>query len=295
MIGCIALLCGLAHAQAPVRPKFEVASLKSSGPLSGYPARRVSGGPGSTSPGQISYFQQSLKDLLFMAYHVQFFQLNTPKWMEYTYFDITAKLPAGATKDDIPMMLQDLLAERLKVKIRRDTRAMPGYLLTVGPNGLKPKLSVDVGSPAGTLPEAGKGPRFALDRDGFIVAPPGVTNMLTFPGQDGVIRLTGARVTMDLLAGYLSRQLQRPVSNRTDLDGAYDFHLVFARVDVTAPSAFEQAEAGSGTEGPVPRAAAPAPSLFKAVESQLGLKMLAKNVPTDVLIIEHAERVPAEN
>jgi uncharacterized protein (TIGR03435 family) len=294
-IGCIALLCGLSHAQTSVRPKVEVASLKSSGPISGYPARRISGGPGTASPGQISYFQQSLKDLVFMAYRVQFFRLDTPDWMEHTYFDIAAKLPAGATKDDLPMMLQDLLAERLKVRIRRDTKDMPGYLLTIGPNGPKLKPSPDGASPAAAPPESGKGPRFALDKDGFIVAPLGVANMLTLPGKDGIIRLTGARATMDVLSGYLSRQLQRPVLNQTGLEGIYDFHLVFAPTDVTAPSSFEQPEAGSGTEGTIPQAAAPAPTLFKAVESQLGLKMLARNVPADLLIVEHAERVPAEN
>src|SRR6516165_5667665 len=179
--GCIALLCLLSHAPTSGRLKFEVASLKSSRPPSGYPARRISGGPGTTSPGQISYFQQSLQDLVFMAYRVQFFQLHTPDWMECTYFDVTAKLPAGATKDDVAMMLQDLLAERLKVRIRRDTRDIPGYLLPVGQNGPKLRSSADLRSPSGPPPATGKGPRFLVDKDGFIIAPSGITNLPAFP------------------------------------------------------------------------------------------------------------------
>ena len=293
-MSCITLLCAFSQAQTPSRPRFEVASLKPSGPLTSHPARRISGGPGTASLGQISYYQQSLKNLIFMAYRVQFYQLSTPSWTEHEYFDISAKVPAGATKDDVALMLQDLLAERLKLKIRRESREIPGYVLTVGRNGAKLKPSDAADGSVGDSPEAGKAPKFGLDKGGFIIAPQGRTNMLTLPGKDGVVRLTAARATIDLLSGYLSRQLQRPVLNQTGLNGTYDFHLAFTRVDVTSPADFEQADT-AGSEGAVPRAADPAPTLFKAVESQLGLRMQAKSVPTDVLVIEHVERIPIEN
>jgi uncharacterized protein (TIGR03435 family) len=228
-----------------------------------------------------------------MAYRVQFYQLRTPSWAEYEFFDITAKVPAGATKDDVALMLQDLLAERLKLKIRRESREIAGYALVLGGGGPKLKETAKTDAP-GNAVEAGKAPRFALDKDGFIVAPIGITNMLTLPGKDGIIRLTAAHATLDLLSGYLSRQLQRPVVNQTGLSGFYDFHLAFARLDLTSDEAFGASDTAGGG-GAVPRASDPAPTLFRAVELQLGLKMQAKTVRADILAIEQIERTPVEN
>ena len=289
---CLTVLCALLQAQTTTRPRFEVASLKPSGPITGHPARRFSGGPGSASPGQISYYQMSLRALIFRAWPVQMFQFSMPDWTEQEFFDITAKVPVGVTKDDVPLMLRDLLEERLKLKIRRESRRIPGYVLTVARDGPKLKPSEHVDADASGSTEAGKALKFALDKDGFIILPPGRTNILTLPRENGIVRLTAVRVTMEVLAGRLSRELQLPVVNHTELNGLYDFHLLFARVASAVD--FEQPNTASA-EGVVPRAADPAPTLFQAVESQLGLKMQAQRVPTEFLVVDHVERIPVAN
>lgn len=287
----ITVACALLQAQTPVHPGFEVASLRPSGRLTqGYPSRRIVGGPGTSSPGQITYTEQSLKDLIFMAYRVPFYQLTTPPWMEREYFDITAKVPPGATRDDVRLMLQDLLAERFKLKIRHEAKETPGYVLTIGRGG--PRMKASPAPQAGVV--AAMPPKFDLDRDGFIIVPPGTTNMMTLPSSDGIARLTASRASMEILCGYLSRQLQRPVLDRTGLTGTYDFHLAYARGNPRQLAVSEPPEAPD-SNATVPVASDPAPTLVKAVELQLGLKMQPGNVRIDILVIDHVEKTPIEN
>jgi len=80
-------------AQTPPLTHFEVASLKPVTPIrQGVPSRRIIGGPGTSHPDQIEYREQSLRDLILMAYRVQPFQLTTLAWMDGEYFDIVAKV-----------------------------------------------------------------------------------------------------------------------------------------------------------------------------------------------------------
>jgi uncharacterized protein (TIGR03435 family) len=102
----LAFACAALHGQTAA-PKFEAASVKPSS-VRGGSYTGIVGGPGTSNPGQIAYNDQTLKNLVFIAYRVQFYQLNTPSWMEGESFDIVAKVPAGATKEDVPLMLQDL-------------------------------------------------------------------------------------------------------------------------------------------------------------------------------------------
>ncbi len=290
-----AIACALSRGQNPIAKTFEVASVKAAGPFArGYPSRRMTGGPGTASPGEIDYEEQSLKDLLFIAYRVPFYQLPTLPWMDSEYFSVHAKVPGGATRDDVCLMLQGLLAERFQLKLHHETREMPGYLLTVGTS--RPAMQASPAVQADLLNEtsSGKPPAFGLDKDGFVTVPPGYANMMTLPPKDGVIRLTASRATMDVLAGYLSRQLQRPVVDHTGLTGIYDFHLAFAPVP---PMLSETLTSPSGADPGAPAAGVPepAPPLIKAIESQLRLKMEPKRVPVDVLVIEHIERQPTEN
>jgi uncharacterized protein (TIGR03435 family) len=72
----VMLACGWLHGQTPPAPQFEAASLKPSGSRGrGGASRGIVGGPGTSSPGQIAYNDQSLKNLVFIAYRVQFYQL----------------------------------------------------------------------------------------------------------------------------------------------------------------------------------------------------------------------------
>src|ERR1035438_3266039 len=138
----IILACGLLHGQSSTTLQFEAASLKPAGPPGrGGASRGIVGGPGTSSPGQVAYNDQSLKNLVFIACKVQFYQLSTPAWMDEEYFDVLAKVPAGATQDDVRLMLQHLLADRFKLTMHHESRETQGYALTLGKTGSKMKAS----------------------------------------------------------------------------------------------------------------------------------------------------------
>ena len=268
------LLVGAAAAQ----PKFESASVRPVEKFAGnFPARRT-----VNSPGRAEFHEFSLKDLLFIAYRVQFFQLRTESWMEDAFFDVRAATPAGASPDDAALMLQDLLVERFKLKMRRDTRQMRGYVLTVGKEGAKFAESPPITAPV--EPEAPRpgGLRFDVDKEGFVILPRGTTNIIAAPAPNGVTRLTAARFTMAAFCGYLRRLMQQPVMDQTGLTGIYDFRVAFATL-VTTPG------------NSAPPEFSEAPTVVQAVDRQLGLKLVSQTVPTEILVIEHIERRPVEN
>lgn len=276
--------CALWLAAALYPQQFEVASLKPSGPLQrAYPARSIIGGPGSSSPGQITYREHSLRDLIFQAYRVQAFQLSPPAWMETSYFDIVARIPAGASRDDLRLMLQHLLAERFALRIHTEQKAMAGYALELGDSDHKMSKSPPVSSATDSKLPA----KLEVDKDGFVIAPAGVPNIFYLPPKEGIAYLTAARASMSMFCGYLGRLLQQPVADETGLPGAYDFRLKFAPENAASAEAIDQAG--------VPHASDPAPTLPRAVASQLGLKLSSKRVPVDVLVIDHCERTPVEN
>jgi uncharacterized protein (TIGR03435 family) len=212
--------------------QFEVASVKAAAPGS---ESRISGGPGTSSPGQVVYTNQSLRTLVFMAYRVQLFQLTTPAWMDEERFDVIAKVPAGATQDDGRVMLQHLLAERFGLKIHRESRPATGYVLRVAKGGSKLKPSPPLAPDADTaFPK-----RFDVDKEGFLILPARLTNIISFPEGIGLSQASAGRQTIEGLCTWLGRQLQQPVQDETGLNGTFDFHLRFA-TDSTARGGHSQ-------------------------------------------------------
>jgi len=125
---------------------FEVASVKPAVPVVGIAGfvPRIKGGPGSNDPGQISYTNISMQHLLMTAYGLsQPFRLSGPAWMPNEKYDIVAKVPEGATKDDLKMMLQHLLADRFQLAAHREMRDLPNYEMVVAKGGVKMKESVE--------------------------------------------------------------------------------------------------------------------------------------------------------
>ena len=257
------MLCVLAAALARGQ-QFEAASVKPAAPGT---EPRIAGGPGTSSPGQIVYLDQSLRTLVFVAYRVQFYQLATPAWMDQENFDVVAKVPPGATQNDLRVMLQNLLAERFALKVHRESRAAAGYVLRPGKGGPRLKPSPPLSPDADTsFPK-----RFDVDKDGFLVLPPGVTNMITFPTGSGISRTSAGRQSMAALCTWLGRQLQQPVQDETGLAGLYDFHLAFATDSVTPLGRSRSNDVAAPPDEL--RASDPAPTLPQAVEAQLGLKL----------------------
>ena len=249
----VLLLAALAAAQAqPVR--FEVASIKPSAPdVSSVSSR---GGPGSRDPGRWTCRNLSLTNLVTTAFDLRAFQLGAPDWMENERFDVTAKIPAGATKEQFGRMMQNLLVDRFGLRYHHEQKEVQGFELVVAKNG--PKLD-----------------RRPAPPEGFAAMPPGMAGMAT----DGVrTRSQWLRTPMDRFAAVLSHFAGRPVVDATGLTGRYDLALYWV-TDLGA--AAESDPAG--------------PGLFTALQEQLGLKLQPKRVVIPILVVDHMEKRPTEN
>ena len=306
--------CAAFGQAAAESPTFEVASVKPAEPQAmGMMRVRMGGGPGTPDPGQLTYSNASLKDVLINAYAVKGYQINGPKSLDSERFDIMAKIPKGATKEQFQLMLQNLLAERFKLTLHHETKELPMYALVVGKGGPKLKESVD-DDPAAPPPPPppppppgsdGAGPvmgRMRVGADGTPQLPPGVgKNGMMMMIMNGRMRLVANHRPITALLEMLSNQLGRPVVDATELKANYDFTLDFAPDGMNGPMGMmppppPQHDGGPG--GGAPMASAPdagGPTIFTALQEQLGLKLEQRKGPVDLLVIDRMEKVPTEN
>jgi uncharacterized protein (TIGR03435 family) len=238
----------------------------------------------------------NLPNLVTMAYDIPHYRLTAADWMNDAKFDLVAKIPPGTTKEQLRLMEQNLLAERFKLTVHHETKEMQMYELTVGKGGPKLKESVEEPEPpapkadaSGPAPPPPGPPKFTMGADGF----PAMTG-------NGMIMMNGrarrqqTKETMDHFVQFVSGQLGRPVTDATGLKGKYDFVLTWASEGMAMPGRAGTAassDAGAGASAPE---AEPLPTLMQAVQ-QLGLKLESKKGPVDILVIDHAEKVPIEN
>jgi uncharacterized protein (TIGR03435 family) len=158
--------------------------------------------PGYRRAGTDHVYICLVKDLIRAAYNAEDYQIEAPAWLESARFDVVANVPPGATRDDVNLMLQNLLADRFQLKLHRSTRELPIYALVVAENDATLKASVDDPNAAkgrGTISVGG--PRKRFEFDGF---------------------------TMAQFADVLAREVDRPVIDMTGLTGKYDVRLEFA-------------------------------------------------------------------
>ena len=232
---------GKAAAQAAGKPAFEVASIK--------PNTSGSRSSGThASEGLLRMTNESLKDCIEMAYDVRDFSLLAPDWLSTTRFDIVAKPPAAAKDREFRQMMQTLLAERFGLEVHREPKVLAAYALVVAKGGAKLQQG-----------ESGHG------------------NSMNSNNDSNKSRLTAKGASMERLANYLARRLDRPVVDSTELKGVYDFTLEWTPEENKATSA----DAG--------------PSLFTAVQEQLGLRLQSRKLSVDILVVDHVEKVPTEN
>jgi uncharacterized protein (TIGR03435 family) len=276
------LLCGAAFAQS-----FEAASIKPAKP--GIRQRRpgLEGGPGTSDPGRIRYTDISLRDLILLAYRVRGFQLSAAdaKALDARTFEVVAQLPPGATPSQLRMMLQNLLAERFRLVLHRERKAMPVYALVIGKNGPKLKEATEKGGDSGDdgfdpLPPAPPN-ELEVQGDGYPSVPP-VEGSWLVALRSGYARTRQLHASMADLAGILSNQVEKPVTDATGLKGRYEFTLSWMAAVPASPS-------------PTAPAADSGPDIFAAVQQQLGLKLEASRAPVDVLVIDRFDRDPVEN
>ncbi len=262
----------------------------------------------------------SLNDLIGLAYKVKTYQISGPDWMGAMNerFDVLAKMPDGATKDQVPEMLQVLLAERFKLAIHHDTKERPVYALVVGKSGSKLKESAPdppaspaaeksdgaPGEPAGAAPAADASPQFKVQRNSD-----GSSGTATVHGPDGNAKMSFGpngmhmefeKMTMAKLAETLTPFVDRPVVDMTEMKGNYQLALDLAMEDLKNVArkfgaAVPGAAPASGDTGlPSDAASDPTGSVFTSV-LQLGLKLEPRKAPLDLIVIEHIEKMPTEN
>ncbi|HEY1759930.1 MAG TPA: TIGR03435 family protein [Bryobacteraceae bacterium] len=274
----IASMAGLG--QPAPKEEFEAASVKLFTPAGAFPLR-TDGGPGTSDPGRITYLNLSFQDLLMAAYGVKRYQISGPEWLGMQRYVITATIRPGATKEQVNQMLRNLLADRFKLALHRESRPFPVYELVVAKNG--PKMKESVAQPTSPQdadpPAAPPRPTFTRDQDGFMRSSGGWTGIQgVVMAREGVRLVWGGNQTMAQLADYLSTAAN-PVIDKTGLTAKYDFSMQYARSTAAAPA-----------DNPPS-----APDLLTAIQEQLGLRLNSTKGPLEFLVIEHAERTPAED
>jgi uncharacterized protein (TIGR03435 family) len=252
----------IALAQPSAGPEFEVASVRPSNPDQGFinavtPSLKVGGDR------NLTFVQVTLRDLIMLAYGVGTPQIQGPKFLNGTpeapadRFDIVARVPAGATKDQIPLMLRALLAERFHLGFHRENKTMQIYALEAGKGAPKMKES-----PEGAAALARCTRSFAEHEGATLAA---VCASMTTADI--------AQQVQALAPGYFRNT---PVVDRSGLQGVYDFKLEW----ITAAQA---RDGGSG------------PTMIDAVEEQLGLKLERRREAVEVMVIDTLDRTPTEN
>jgi uncharacterized protein (TIGR03435 family) len=275
---------------AEVMPKFEVVSIKPSKPST----RR---GSLLLPPGRFTTTDEPLKMIIGWAYSYKRpgFSLNVvggPNWINSERFDIVAKVPDSLVDqeerklpfdqwaDQVRMMVQSMFAQRFKLKVSYETKELPIYALVVAKHG--PKLTESKMLPPGPRGSHPPGPLMHIGR-----------------GQ-----LTAMRVPIAVLTYALSLQPElggREVVNQTRLKGDFDFTLKWmpgiAGSRMFANPGPKQAVGSGGGAGPmaeVPPAPGSSdsfgPSIFTAIQQQLGLKLKPERGPVEVLVIDHIEQ-----
>jgi uncharacterized protein (TIGR03435 family) len=262
-VGICAILAGscLAIAQdGALAPAFEVASVKLSPPLAPgeNPGMHV-----SSSAARLDYLRVQLVVVIREAYGVTWqLEPNTgPESISSERYDIQATIPQPATKEQVQLMWQRLLAERFHLKVHWEERPRPEYALVVGKGVLKI-------APVSTDPDKQHTAR---------VSP--------IPGGR---RVTFDSITMERLIGYVG--VGGPVRNMTDTPGAFSFTL-----DYSPDPSHSVPTAADGNAGAAPVSEPLLPSFADALRMKTGLELERRVVPTKLLIVDHADRIPTAN
>ncbi len=273
---------------------FEVATVKLSAPLVGIPGRGAAmatgpkGGPGTNDPGRWTCTGCNFATLLVEAYQVKRYQLVIPGSIDGEHYDIAAKVPAGATKEQFRLMIQNLLAERFKLTFHHDHKEMAVYDLVVAKGG--PKLVEHVedasqGTAAAVEPDLARmRASRELDKNGFPIVPKGCKACTMM--VDGKARLVAMDATLEGFANMLMLRVGKPVFDATGLKGKYDISVTFDGSGMMPM----RGRGGDNSADPTG-----APPIEDAIQAQLGLKLESKKGNVEMFVVDHAEKIPTEN
>ena len=268
-LACVlTLLCAGGFPALAQEARFDAVSIKAN--RSGEAQIRY-----ETPAGRLTAINVPLRFFIRRAYDLPDARIvGGPAWLEMERFDIVATLPPDADSDVMRRMMQALLADRFKLSTRREVREMPVYsLVRVRDDTLGPSLRT---STSVCDPEV---PRMVKGR---------VECGLLLSQGPASASLRGGATTLARVVRILGEFLERPLIDKTDLAATYDLELQFTASRGAIP--------GAGTPGGLAAAASPdeIPSVFTAVQEQLGLRLVPERAATEVVVIEGVSR-PAEN
>jgi uncharacterized protein (TIGR03435 family) len=280
---CIVTVASVA-AQQPA-PAFELASIKRN--LD--PKPMTSGTIQNTPKGEIRLVAVPARVFVLRAYPVDVpgaEVVGLPSWATAERYDVTVRGNPDATPDEVRQMWRTLLADRMKLAAHYESREVRGYKLVVaradgrlGPE-LKPSTldcrAADVTKPAPPPPQAALD---ALKRGAVITAD---TERL-LRSQCRILMSTanttyaGAVTMQQLVSALRFGGITEPIEDQTGLEGLYSFKLTFARPTLSLqPTVSDE------------------PSIFVAVQEQLGLKLERTTMQSQAVVVDHIER-PTEN
>ena len=269
----------LAHQSTP-QPRFDVVSIKPSPPNAPNRLPRI-------SPGRVEISNRTLKDLIGMGYSRFPFDsreiVGGPSWIDSARFDIVATMgqpTQGVDSTGLPAglaaMMRALIEDRFAVKTHNERREGDLYALTFARSDKK------IGAGLRSVPDMCA----AAMKEMTSASPPPPRKgppPCSFGGPPG--RLIGTGVTIAMFSDVLSGNVGRRVVDRTELLGAFDIELTFD------PASAAKAPPGA-PPGPSPTDDTK-PSIFTALQEQLGLKLESTRGPIDVLVVDQAERPTA--
>ncbi len=319
--------------QAPGRASlsFEVATIKPAPPLNPMAIAQGKLHVGmKIDAARVDIGYLAVGEMIMVAYKVKRHQLVAPDWAFTERFDILAKMPEGANKDQVPEMLQTLLADRFGLKFHRESKEQAVYALVVGKGGHKmkdappeeeaPKPAADAQNkdengepkePPKPAPPPGKGgmvfeaggtqARVTQNADGkgATVAVAGQGQIKMSMGENGTMRMEFTKLNMEAFAELLTRLADRPVIDKTELKGNYQVPLemtpdMMRGMAARAGMGLPMGPADGGKADAAPTAADPSGTLFSTVQ-QLGLRLDGRKLPIDTIIVDHLEKTPTEN
>jgi len=236
---------------------FDAASVKPSNSSNG-------GFSMGTSKGRLTVTNVPVRELILKGFHLKDSQVSGgPGWLSTERYDIVAKTSNTTISDDnLWLLLQPLLTERFKLKFHRETKQLPVYSLVVAKGG--PKLTPHIGGAEGK-------------------------DEPTISGRmgSGKASLDVKKISMARLADTLGGYMDHTVIDRTGLKGDYDFKLDWAQEhpgEEIGSSVLTSLQEGLGLAGP---------TIFTAVQEQLGLKLESAKGPVETIVIDGAERPTA--
>jgi uncharacterized protein (TIGR03435 family) len=269
MLACLLPAAGAAVAQSPPpNSQFEVVSVK---PNAGNGQQNL-----RVSPGRVAVTNVPLRTLIQFAYQVQPRELvDAPDWITTERFDITATADPNSSIEQMRVMLRGLLEDRFKMKVHKEKRDLPIYALTLARRDgqLGPKLhesAVDCGANGRQPLSATQDPATQDPSKRCLIVP-----------LFNVGRFQGRGLHMENVASALNNVVDRTIVDKTGLTGPYEFELSWA------PDSLQPTAAGPTS---APRADIGGPSLFTALQEQLGLKLEPQRGPIEILVLDHVER-----